>query len=199
MNRLTRLTVSMSVFVLLFLSGCAAMGPTTIVRDRFDYATAVADSWKRVMLLNIVKLRYGDTPVFLEVVSIINQYSLEGNLSAGASFSSGLLKNSARVDAGGKYTDRPTITYSPLTGRKFTRSLLQPIPPPHRAFIPRPGWLADEVLISRLRKSHKRDPQQISRTVDHSRRAPRLGSSVGWFQPDSTIRGIGDAYRAKRR
>jgi len=111
-----------------------------MVRDRFDYATAVADSWKRVMLLNIVKLRYGDTPVFLEVVSIINQYSLEGNLSAGASFSGGLLKNTARVDAGGKFTDRPTITYSPLTGQKFTRSLLKPIPPTALLSLIQAGW-----------------------------------------------------------
>lgn len=140
MNRLTRLTVSMAVLVVFFLSGCAAMGPKTIVRDRFDYASAVADSWKRVMLLNIVKLRYGDTPVFLEVVSIINQYSLEGQLSAGASFSAGLLKDTARVDAGGKYTDRPTITYSPLTGQKFTRSLLKPIPPTALLSLIQAGW-----------------------------------------------------------
>jgi hypothetical protein len=130
----------MSALVIFFLSGCTAIGPKTMLRDRFDYATAVADSWKRVMLLNIVKLRYGDTPVFLEVVSIISQYSLEGNLSAGASFSGGLLKNTARVDAGGKYTDRPTITYSPLTGQKFTRSLLKPIPPTALLSLIQAGW-----------------------------------------------------------
>ena len=147
MNRLTRVTVSMSALVMLFLSGCAAMGPKTIVRDRFDYATAVADSWKRVMLLNIVKLRYGDTQVFLEVNSIINQYSLEGQLSAGASFSSGLLKDTVRVDAGGKYTDRPTITYSPLTGKKFTKSLLSPIPPTALLSLIQGGWPADFLFL----------------------------------------------------
>ena len=82
MNRFTGLTIIMSALVIFFLSGCAAIGPKTVVRDRFDYASAVADSWKRVMLLNIVKLRYGDTPVFLEVVSIINQYSLEGKVTS---------------------------------------------------------------------------------------------------------------------
>jgi len=64
MNRLTRLTISMPALVFFLLSGCAAMGPKTIARDRFDYATAVADSWKRVMLLNIVKLRYGSNAIW---------------------------------------------------------------------------------------------------------------------------------------
>ena len=30
------------------------------------------------MLFNLVKLRYGDAPVFLDVASVINQYLVEG-------------------------------------------------------------------------------------------------------------------------
>ena len=165
LNRLTRLTVIMAVLVFFFLSGCAAVGPKTIARDRFDYATAVADSWKRVMLLNIVKLRYGDTPVFLEVVSIINQYSLEGQLSAGASFSSGLLKDTARVDAGGKYTDRPTITYSPLTGPKLTRSLLKPIPPTALLSLIQAGWPMEFLFLVCVRAINGIHNQSAARLI----------------------------------
>jgi hypothetical protein len=39
----------------------------TVARDRFDYITAISDSWKSQMLLNLVKIRYGDAPVFLDV------------------------------------------------------------------------------------------------------------------------------------
>jgi len=147
MNRLTRLTVIMLVLMFFFLSGCAAIGPKTIARDRFDYATAVGDSWKRVMLLNIVKVRYGDTPIFLEVNSIINQYSIEGQLTADGSISGGLLGNRASVGAGGKYTDRPTITYSPLTGQKFAKSLLKPIPPTALLSLIQAGWPADFLFL----------------------------------------------------
>ena len=43
---------------IVFLSGCAGLGPRTIPRDRFDYARAISESWKSQMLLNMVKLRY---------------------------------------------------------------------------------------------------------------------------------------------
>jgi len=117
-----------------FLSGCSAIGPGTIARDRADYTTTVAESWKRGMLLNIVKIRYGDAPIFLDVASIINQYSLEGELNAslGWQFPSGAgigNANNQRVGAVGRYYDRPTITYNMLTGEKFARSLMTPIAP----------------------------------------------------------------------
>ena len=80
------------------------------------------------MLLNIVKIRYGDTPVFLEVASVISQYSLEGELNASAGFSDGLLGNTQGIGGKAIYIDRPTVTYVPLTGARFTRSILRPIP-----------------------------------------------------------------------
>ena len=44
--------------IILLLSGCSAIGPGTVKRDRFDYNTAVSDSWKEQTLLNIIKIRY---------------------------------------------------------------------------------------------------------------------------------------------
>jgi hypothetical protein len=114
----------------LALGGCATIGPATIPRDRFDYTAAVSESWKNQMLLNMVKLRYADVPVFLDVTSVINQYAIEGEVS-GAASSQGGFTGGDFFNLGGRarYADRPTITYQPLTGDKFTRSLLTPMQP----------------------------------------------------------------------
>ncbi len=122
--------------MLALLSACATIGAGSVNRDRLDYAEALASSWKEQMLMNIVKLRYGDTPMFLEVSSVISSYQLQSQVTLAGTFSSGLTPNlpdtwgrGATVGAGALYTDRPTISYTPLQGDKFTRGLLRPIQP----------------------------------------------------------------------
>ena len=117
------------VALCMVLTGCAALGPMTVNRDRFDYTAAIADSWKRQMLLNIVKIRYGEAPIFLDVASVINQYEFQTNLSAAFGWSSPPNITNQNVAAGGHYIDRPTITYSPMTGEKFPRNLMTPVAP----------------------------------------------------------------------
>lgn len=111
------------------LSGCVSFGAATVARDRFDYTTSVSESWKRQMLINIVKIRYGDAPIFLDVVSIINQYQLQTDLNASFGWSFPPAGNSQRIGVDGNFIDRPTITYTPLTGEKFARNLMIPVAP----------------------------------------------------------------------
>ena len=62
-------------------TGCSHLGPKTVAVDRFDYSSAIGDSWKQQTLLNIVKLRYMDLPVFVDVASIVSGYSMQTGVS----------------------------------------------------------------------------------------------------------------------
>lgn len=138
-------------FVSLFFTGCASIGPGSVGRDRFDYMTTISDSWESQMLLNLVKGRYGHAPVFLDVASVISQYALQTQADVRASFQSPLTNrftgdafaNTLSLGGLGSYTDRPTITYNPLTGEKFARSLMAPIPPAAILNLAQAGYRVD--------------------------------------------------------
>ena len=144
---MTRVKIMISVLVLLVLSGCAGIGPLTVSRDRFDYVTAISESWKRQMLLNLLKVRYSDAPVFMDVASVINAYELTGEVNLSGQVAPVNRGDTfAQLGTAGRYSDKPTITYQPLAGDKFTRSLMLPLPISGILFLIESGYPADLVL-----------------------------------------------------
>ena len=140
----------MVILIFTGLSGCASIGPRTVARDRFDYISAISESWKVQMLLNVVKLRYADAPVFLDVASVITQTGYQGIVGVSGTWWQNLLQlpftSSAGVSATGTFGERPTVTYSPLSGDKFARSLMTPIPPAAILSFLQAGYPVDVVL-----------------------------------------------------
>jgi len=133
--------------VALSLSGCASYGPPSVDRDRYDYINAIASSWKQQTLLNIVKMRYADTPVFLDVGQIISGYQLQGTVAiAGTLNSTSYFGDILSLGSSGSFTDKPTITYSPLTGAHFIQVMITPIPPPALLMRAQEGWPIDVLL-----------------------------------------------------
>ncbi|MGH7131618.1 MAG: hypothetical protein ACREJO_06705 [Phycisphaerales bacterium] len=130
------------------LCACSSIGPQTVVRDRFDYVTTISDSAKQQMLLNLVKVRYADAPVFMDVASVISSYSLEGDISLGGQVTpTGRSGDTfGAVGVTGRYADKPTITYQPLSGDKFAKSLMTPIPVAGILSLIQSGYPADLVL-----------------------------------------------------
>jgi len=134
------------LIILLTMSGCVSIGPKTVVRDRFHYTESIAESWKNEMLLNLVKLRYGDFPVFLDISGVVNQYSVEGQISLGASGGASAVNQAQSIGASGKYADKPTITYTPIIGERFISSILKPIPPESILSMVQAGWPIEFVM-----------------------------------------------------
>ncbi len=128
------------------LTACTSLGPATVSRDRFDYTAAISDSWKRQMLFNLVKIRYGDAPVFMDVSSVISQYQISGQLNVGATFNQQPSSTSQTLGATGQYVERPTITFTPIIGDKFARSMMSPIPPSGVLSLIQGGYPADLVF-----------------------------------------------------
>ena len=118
-------------------------------RDRHDYSDSISESWKRQTLLNIVKLRYLDPPIFVDVGQIVAGYSLETGVSLSGQVSSPR-ENNLILGASGRFTDRPTITYTPLTGNQFVKALMTPLPPASVFFMIQSGWPAEGVLVAAL-------------------------------------------------
>ncbi len=128
---MTRRTASFLYAAMLALSGCASIGPATVRRDQVDYADAVSEAAKRQLLLNLVKLRYGDTPNFVTLSQLVAGYTLEGRVSIAGDFDRALGEFGHNFDLGlgGTFSDRPTVTYTPLQGAAFAELMLKPISP----------------------------------------------------------------------
>jgi hypothetical protein len=136
--------VAGGLVALALTAGCASSGPRTIPKDRVNYQEALSSSAKTQLLLNLVRVRYVDPPIFLEVASIVNSYSWDAGVSAGVEFGPGAEKYG--VDANGAYGDHPTISYSPLSGEKFSRSMMTPLTPLAVLSLVQVGYPVDAVF-----------------------------------------------------
>ena len=136
----------------LLLVACSSIGPGTVPHDRIDYASAIGNSWKEQTFLNIVKLRYGDMPIFLEVAQVVAGYQLQSALSTNftlGNFTSSIIDRltaTGGATAASTFTDRPTVVYQPLTGVDFLKRLMTPIPPSSVLFMVQSGYSAELVL-----------------------------------------------------
>jgi len=163
---LNRRQAALLSLVLLVPVACRSVGPPSVPRDRFDYASAISESWKQQMLLNLVKLRYADAPVFLDVASVIAQYSRQANAGvAGTSLGAG---GTASIEGGASWADRPTITYQPLTGQQFTKSLLTPIAPVAVMDLVQAGWPVDAIFRVAVRSINGIQAQSRGRLMSQA-------------------------------
>lgn len=123
------------------LTGCAGrLGPRIVPADRVNYNEAIIESWNQQMLLNLVRLRYRDNPLFLEASGVVTHYEVVGKTGLSADAKSPGLVASLGLSANLEYHEAPTIAYSPLTGEDFAQRILSPIPPSTILLLSESGW-----------------------------------------------------------
>src|SRR5215467_10694005 len=139
-------SLSMPCVLLVLGGGCATgLGPQAVRSERPDYNRQIVRSNDAELLLNLVRLRYNDSMLFLGVGGVVAQYAYDASLNAGGTAGGG--NGSATLGTVLAYGEKPTITYTPLTGEEFAARLLAPIPLDSVMLFEQGGWSADRLLL----------------------------------------------------
>jgi hypothetical protein len=130
----------------LALGGCANLGARRLPADRLDFTESLRQSDRTQILSNVVALRYGEAPSFLAVGSVVNQYVREGSFTPDPRLAPYGNDPAAELTANLLLRETPTVTYSPVTGEKLVRALLQPIAPETLMSMAQAGWAIDSLF-----------------------------------------------------
>ena len=130
---------------LVSVAGCAKLGPATIKSQRVDYNLAVQKTNDEQLLLNLARLKYRDTPFFMEVSSVASQFILSTTGNASATLQEGV-KGLFGLGGSVGMTERPTVTYSPLQGNQFIQRVLTPLPLETITLLYNSGWSIERIF-----------------------------------------------------
>jgi hypothetical protein len=127
------------------LAGCSVIGPPSLKQSRLQYNDVIKTTSEEEMLLNIVRLRYTDTPSSLQITNIAAQFELIKTLgltpffvaagTAAANTSASVLPYGAVSGA-----DRPTFSLTPLDDGEFARRLFTPLSLEGTVYLARTTW-----------------------------------------------------------
>jgi hypothetical protein len=126
-------------------AGCSAFGPAALETSRLQYNEVVKKTTEEQLLLNVVRLRYTDTPSSLAVSAIAAQFEIAKNFQVTPFFvASGaeVARSYAAVlpQLGIAGVDRPTFSLTPLDDQEFTRKLFTPLPLDGIIYLAKTTW-----------------------------------------------------------
>lgn len=136
----------LAILTPLLLSACSSFGPRALQQARLDYNETVKATTEEQLLLNIVRLRYTDTPSSLAISAIAAQFERAQNVGlipfftavggdVGRSSFSAALPQAQILNA-----DRPTFSLTPLDDQDFTRKLFTPLPLDAVIYLAKTTW-----------------------------------------------------------
>lgn len=109
------------------LSGCTQLGPSLVKAGRNDYNVAVAKTNDEQTVLNLVRFRYADNPLYLEVGSVTTQFNFQQGADGDLTRNEEVLRYGWRIGADVSYSETPTISYTPVTGQQFVKNIITPM------------------------------------------------------------------------
>jgi hypothetical protein len=128
------------------LNGCASIGPKSVRQSHGLYGQAISTSLNEQFLQNLVRLRYRESPYFLEVGSVTSSMTFESSLGMESALSTSGGSGILGPEVGASYSTSPTISYAPLQGEDFFRKMLVAVPLESLFVLMQSGWSAKRVF-----------------------------------------------------
>ncbi len=124
---------------LVLAGGGCQVAKQTLRADFTDFNTIIQRSQNEQLLLNLVRMRFREAPLFLQAGSLTASY--ENTVSAGAD-ATAQQGDQSLIGVTGTYTfsSKPTIAYTPVEGQQYVQQLMIEIPPQHFGMLFRAGW-----------------------------------------------------------
>ena len=114
-------------------------GPRALKQTHPAYKDAIVNSMNEQMLQNLVRMRYRDVPMFLEISSVTTSLSMSTEISAS-------LPDSFSLSPSVTISDNPTISYTPLRGEELLKGILSPLELQSMLVFTKSGWSISRVL-----------------------------------------------------
>ena len=134
------------ILSLIMITACARIGPDIIQASGNDYNVAIQRTIDEQLLLNLIRLKYHDTPFFLEVNSVSSQFKLNTETGLSSTFKKQETPESIGLTGKLSFTEQPTVTYLPLHGNDFIQRLLKPISVDTILLLANSGWSIERIF-----------------------------------------------------
>lgn len=130
------------------LTGCHVSSRTAMYGSggRTAYNVSAQNTTNQELLLNLVRLRYSDTPYFLELNGITTQFNFTGKVLPSIKIPGFNEDNPASLGGELSWSNQPTIQYSPLEGKDFAIQLMHPLDLRIIQGLVLTGWDVDRVF-----------------------------------------------------
>jgi len=109
-----------------FTAGCA-MQAGIIQSRHWDLNETIRETTNEQLLLNLVRLRFDETPYFLQLSSITTNFSAGASLGASGTFPEGQADNVYGLNTGLSYSESPTVTWAIPDSREFLGRFYAPV------------------------------------------------------------------------
>ena len=115
-----RLAPGVLATVVICAAAAGCMGSWAMRGTRLHYNKSLSYTASQEILLNIVRMRYGETPTFLDMPSIVSQSEAKVNGAAGQ-----VAELQGVVSGNFTLRDSPTLSYQPRTGNDLGNSMVK--------------------------------------------------------------------------